>query len=116
MNIDTLTNGTQDKKNSFTNLLRDRLCGEGSWEVIKEELNQMYETGHGSVKMRASYMSLELKKHFPQRFLLSNGQRSWVILLRLIVLKLILIFRRKVLPEILSLLVLVLGKGEQRRF
>ena len=26
------------KKNSFTNLLRDRFCGEGSWEVIKEEL------------------------------------------------------------------------------
>ena len=26
------------KKNSFTNLLTDRFCGEGSWEVIKEEL------------------------------------------------------------------------------
>ena len=26
------------KKNSFTNLLNDRFCGEGSWEVIKEEL------------------------------------------------------------------------------
>ena len=26
------------KKNSFTHLLKDRFCGEGSWEVIKEEL------------------------------------------------------------------------------
>jgi predicted ATP-grasp superfamily ATP-dependent carboligase len=26
------------KKNSFTNLLGDRLCGEGPWEAIKEEL------------------------------------------------------------------------------
>ena len=26
------------KKNSFTHLLKDRFCGEGSWEAIKEEL------------------------------------------------------------------------------
>ena len=26
------------KKNSFTRLLKDRFCGEGSWEVVKEEL------------------------------------------------------------------------------
>ena len=26
------------KKNSFTHLLKDRFCGEGSWEVVKEEL------------------------------------------------------------------------------
>jgi len=26
------------KKNSFTRLLKDRFCGEGSWETIKEEL------------------------------------------------------------------------------
>ena len=26
------------KKSSFTNLLNDRFCGEGSWEVLKEEL------------------------------------------------------------------------------
>ena len=29
------------KKNSFTNLLNDRFCGEGSWEVIKEELKNL---------------------------------------------------------------------------
>jgi len=27
-----------NKKNSFTRLLKDRFCGEGSWEVIKEEI------------------------------------------------------------------------------
>ena len=29
------------KKNSFTHLLRDRFCGEGSWEIIKEELKNL---------------------------------------------------------------------------
>tara|TARA_Y100001970_G_C14163489_1_gene819909 strand:+ start:351 stop:1394 length:1044 start_codon:yes stop_codon:yes gene_type:complete len=29
------------KKNSFTHLLKDRFCGEGSWEIIKEELKNL---------------------------------------------------------------------------
>ena len=31
-------------KNSFTNLLKDRFCGEGSWETIKEELKNSNKT------------------------------------------------------------------------